>query len=270
MENSDKVMRYWNTIDDTDGVVPIISGLKLEIPYRCFGELKTFLSLVSLDRDVKFLELGCGAGRWALAVAPLVKQYTGVDFSEALLMKARAESGSANLRNVIFEEMDLLRFLQGTTETFDVIYFSGVSLYFSDELLRQVIDLAAARLNPGGRIIERTTVSLCRHEINNENHFGVYRTSRELIELFSCSKSLIYKTSERSYTYPRGIFLLRFVDKLYRRFHWAREVFSGKFACRLMEVKSMLFEYLRPRYKNGFYSENACYDHRFFIFDLNS
>ena len=268
MEYSSKIMHYWNEITDIAGVVPFITGLKLEIPYRCYSELKTFLSLVSLNKNVSFLELGCGAGRWALAVAPSVKQYTGVDFSDVLLKAARCKTGNANLKNTIFEEMDLIHFLKNTTETFDVIYFSGVSLYFSDESLEQVIDLAVPRLNPGGRIIERTTTSLHRHEINNESYFGIYRTSQELIELFSCNKSLKYKNSERSYVFPRGIFLLRLIDRFYQRFRWTKVILSNQFTNFLIEVISRLLEYLKPRFRNGLFSGNAHYDHRFFIFDF--
>ena len=47
------------------------------------------VKIEGLNKDVIFLDLGCGIGRVAKWVSPIVKEYYGVDFSEEMIKKAK-------------------------------------------------------------------------------------------------------------------------------------------------------------------------------------
>ena len=53
-------------------------------------EKERILPELELDKNSKVLEIGCGIGRWAETVIPLVKLYRGVDFSSGMIEAAGA------------------------------------------------------------------------------------------------------------------------------------------------------------------------------------
>jgi SAM-dependent methyltransferase len=70
-----------------------------------------------LDPGRRVLEIGTGAGRVALAVAPLVAEVTGIDISEAMIEEARRRgAGVPNARFLVTHGRDLARFADGSAE----------------------------------------------------------------------------------------------------------------------------------------------------------
>src|SRR5690606_9137611 len=58
--------------------------------------------------DMELLEFGCGTGGMAIAHAPHVRHIRAIDFSEAMLEKARAQAQTAGIGNVSFERADIV------------------------------------------------------------------------------------------------------------------------------------------------------------------
>ena len=57
----------------------------------------------------RVLDVGCGSGQLAVALAPLVAHVTGVDLTPAMLDQARALQAKAGVANVDWKEADSLR-----------------------------------------------------------------------------------------------------------------------------------------------------------------
>ena len=100
----------------------------------------------------KALDLGCGAGASALALAPLLEpggSVRGVDISPVLLDLARRRAKAAGSRNLEFVQADAQTFAFEPL-TFDLLISRFGSMFFSDPVaafanIRQA-------LRPGGRV----------------------------------------------------------------------------------------------------------------------
>jgi len=73
------------------------------------GVSARFLDLLAqepLDRS-RILDVGCGAGRLSLALAPAAKSVVGLDREASLIQEARRRAADAHLANVEFHEADV-------------------------------------------------------------------------------------------------------------------------------------------------------------------
>jgi ubiquinone/menaquinone biosynthesis C-methylase UbiE len=99
-------------------------------------------------RDIRVLDIGCGPGSFAFAVAEAGFSVVGVDAYSSLLDIAREKRQAERLPNLSFRHADLARGDAFAPETFDQV-LNVHSLYVHpapDELLRQ----AHRVLKPGG------------------------------------------------------------------------------------------------------------------------
>ena len=111
-------------------------------------EKQTVLPHLKLQASHRVLDVGCGVGRWALATAPLVKQYLGTDFSEGLLRRARDELRL--YRNADFQCLPAqdVGLLAGGQDPFERVILAGILAYLNDDdverCLRGVAKLCSA------------------------------------------------------------------------------------------------------------------------------
>ena len=184
------------------GVYPMGRGGLLEIPYRHYFEVKHLKQKVHFDQTMNVLELGCGNGRWALSLAPIVKHYTGVDFSRSALDIAQEDAQMAGLKNVELREQSILDF-QGD-RPYDIVYFSGVTQYLQDEEINKVLKNLAPHFKRNTVFIDRSTVNYREREIlSTAQYYSIFRTPRELNDIFSAfGFHIIYE--KRSYRFLRG------------------------------------------------------------------
>lgn len=80
---------------------------RLEAP----GVSARFLDLLAGERlgESRVLDVGCGSGRLALALAPACRWVVGLDRETALIQEARGRAEAAGLANVLFHEADVER-----------------------------------------------------------------------------------------------------------------------------------------------------------------
>lgn len=75
------------------------------------GVSARFLDLLAGERlgESRVLDVGCGSGRLALALAPACRWVVGLDRETALIQEARRRAEAAGLANVLFHEADVER-----------------------------------------------------------------------------------------------------------------------------------------------------------------
>lgn len=210
------IKQYWNvSANELRFCYPMGGGGEVEAPYRIFFEARHFKRMVRLARTMTMLELGCGNGRWAVVLAPLVKCYTAVDFSRPALEAARNSICEAGLTNVELREQSVLDF-RGERD-YDVVYFGGVTQYLQDSEIHRVLDQIAGCTKKDSVIVDRSTVNYKHREIREMEHYcSIYRTPAEIEHIFS--QHGFQKTyQKRSYRFMRGA---RHLPCLERFIHW--------------------------------------------------
>lgn len=180
--------KYWaqNNEDDVEtfGVTAIGNCGVTEVLYRHHEEVRHLRRIVEFDKTKRVLELGCGNGRWVVALAPLVARYQGVDFSPAMLQMAQAHVDKAKLTNVSLDEGAAQLYSPDTT--FDIIYLGGISQYLEDEELVALLERLRDGLSADGVIIDRSTTHPAgRIVTKEESYFSIYRTRSGLAEVFA-------------------------------------------------------------------------------------
>jgi ubiquinone/menaquinone biosynthesis C-methylase UbiE len=105
------------------------------------------LQPLSTDR---MLDVGCGSGRFAIKMAPLVAHVTGVDLTDAMLDQARRAQAEAKIANVLWRQCDVTE-LPFDDATFDIVS-SQAMLHHVASPSRVIAEMRRV-CKPGGRII---------------------------------------------------------------------------------------------------------------------
>ena len=178
---------YWSKIVPDRLELMGVSGIGgcglTEVLYRHFEELRHLRKIVAFDRQKTVLELGSGNGRWAISIAPLVKQYIAVDFSQQMLDLSRQRAENLHLDNISF----CLASAQDFTPEMpvDVVYLSGVSQYLHDAELKALLVRLKPSLQPDVLLVDRSTIHRRQRLLSiQQGYFCIYRTAEELKQVF--------------------------------------------------------------------------------------
>jgi len=93
----------------------------------------------------KYLDIGCGSGRYAVNLAKLGANVVGVDFSAAMLKLAKSYSEQEKVKGKVkFVEGDMDAFMDKTKDHFDAAYAMGVFDYLDDPVgtLKRMLKVA--------------------------------------------------------------------------------------------------------------------------------
>ena len=93
----------------------------------------------------KYLDLGCGSGRYAINLARLGATVIGLDFSAAMLKLANDYAKQEGVSSQVeFVETDMNRWMDRTDEHFDAAFAMGVFDYLDDPVatLRRMLTVA--------------------------------------------------------------------------------------------------------------------------------
>jgi ubiquinone/menaquinone biosynthesis C-methylase UbiE len=211
--DSVRIRSWWNkqatTTPASAGMLPLWDGPSFEMLYRQEAEWLHFRRIVPLRKSMRILELGCGAGRWALRIAPLVHEVVAVDFSDEMIRLARERQCSLGLQNVEFRVSAVQDFHWDTA--FDVIYLSSMTQYLTDNQLRQTLGQIESMLAPIGIVIDRTSISLgTREAVDDHGYQAIYRTLKEQASIFA---EFGFRLTYHAPCYNRMRLPYRFLDK---------------------------------------------------------
>ncbi len=204
---NNKSVKYWSTTDEinylTKDSAAMGGGGIIEVVYRNYFEFRKLKKIINFNKKMTVLELGCGNGRWVISIAPIVKKYTAVDLSVNSIERLKVITEEKKIKNTNFVVSSIENFSSG--DKYDVIYFSGVSQYLEDDVFSGMVKkFVKHNLNPYGVIIDRSTVSLeKRYRKETETYFAIYRTSQEIVDLFTYNNFKLFH-SERSYRFLRA------------------------------------------------------------------
>lgn len=156
---------------------------------RDHAEVECIMPLLGLDGRQRFLDIGCGTGRWTKRAAPLVVAYHGIDFNARFLEHARASHGMHPNCRFTCISADAISASALNEIDFDRMLCAGVSIYLNDDQLLRMFhgmsELAAATC----RIVFREPVGISQRltlrshysdELEHEYH-AIYRTESELL-----------------------------------------------------------------------------------------
>ena len=112
--------------------------------------LRLIAEKVDPSKKVRFLDLGCGTGRFAVPISTYLGfSVTGVDKSEEMIRRAKAKQGAENVRWDVQDAMSMT-YPDGS---FDAIFISHL-LHHVDSPL-QVVRECHRVLGPGGVLLNR-------------------------------------------------------------------------------------------------------------------
>jgi len=258
----DKAKNYWTqqlqVQHELMGVSDIGGCGLTEVLYRHFEEERHLRHLISFNRQQTILELGSGNGRWAIALAPLVKQYIAVDFSQQMLDIARSRVEHFKLSNVSFYCFAVQDYKLQLP--LDIVYLSGISQYLQDIDMKKLLTRLKQFLRPDAVIIDRSTIHRRQRLMSAvPDYFYIYRTAEELKQLF-CEAGFTLCYQQQSYRFLN-------VPGIVRRLLSARQVTSI-----IKRTTPLSFHFLRAlawisEHTWGHTGEVLDYSHDFFIFN---
>lgn len=194
MIDPDKVKRFWQGRAAVAGKVAFESVANLEqdernLQLKIDDETAKVFDWLPDVAGMSVLDLGAGVGQWSFRFAERgARRVLAVEYAEGLAEVGQAESVRRHLQQVEFlvasaEDFD-------TTETFDLLYISGLFVYLNDEQAACLLDRLMRFLRPGALLMIRDGTGVdVRHEIDDrfsehlgENYSATYRTCEHFVE----------------------------------------------------------------------------------------
>ena len=152
------------------------------------GEL--FIKALHLSKEKAVFEIGVGTGRLAVRVAPLCKDFTGIDLSSKTILRAREKLLNCNNVNLIcgnFLEFDF-------GQAFDIIYSSLTFLHIKEK--QTAINKVYSLLNAGGRFVLSIDKNQDKYIDFGKRKLAVYPDNPDNIK--SCLKQAGFDFEEMS------------------------------------------------------------------------
>ena len=154
-------------------------------------EAKIVLDFIG-GNEKSVLDIGCGIGRWAYNLKPVIKAYDGIDFSAEFIKAARHN----------FKDCEAIRFycMSATDidaakllKKYDVVIVTEVSMYINDEELRNLYGYIEECTGKGSLLYIQDTTSLLETRLTLKDfdskelktkYNAIYRTKTEYELLF--------------------------------------------------------------------------------------
>jgi SAM-dependent methyltransferase len=192
----DAPLETYGTVTGERGLVALRDALERA---HVFRQLR-------LTRTARVLDLGGGAGRFALRIARHVAHVTLVDLSSALLEVARARARAEGIANIAFVQASAQEFV--LSERYDLILIMGVATYLNAAQLDALAERCANALAPGGQLVLKepvTTDGVARDQRGSDPdapYHARFRPREEYARVFSRRLQLRYQRPTLAHLIP--------------------------------------------------------------------
>jgi SAM-dependent methyltransferase len=158
---------------------------------RDIAEKARVLPLLELDGSQELLDVGCGTGRWAEAIANLCASYHGIDISDGLIAYARERFSLASNCQFSKVAVDAFSLEYIGAKPFDRILCGGVLMYLNDDEVSNALRNFASASAIKSRMIIREPMAVDRL-LTIKDHYSddleqvynaIYRSQDELERL---------------------------------------------------------------------------------------
>ena len=118
--------------------------------------IEKLVPFIEVDEAYHVIDFGCGDGLLMPFIAPKVKSYTGIDFSEAFIGVANERRQLLSVENVAFICDDIIEFCSQKPNYFDVGFALDFSEHVHDEVWLQILTSMRHSLKAKGRLYLHT------------------------------------------------------------------------------------------------------------------
>jgi 2-polyprenyl-3-methyl-5-hydroxy-6-metoxy-1,4-benzoquinol methylase len=138
VSSSNDVLRYFDdTAEDFDTIYreqqPVLRRLRDRVRGTVTKRLEFVQELVASERCRSILDVGCGSGRFGLALARRGVVVHGIDFAPQMISLARELAAGAGVSNLAtFDAVDFLTWSKGDVGRYDLGIAMGVLDYVDD------------------------------------------------------------------------------------------------------------------------------------------
>ena len=187
------------TVTDAEAIVRLRDALEKSHVARA----------VTLRATDRVLDLGGGAGRFALWLAPHVAHVDLVDASHALLDAAKDKAQNLGLTNVTCIESSALSY-RAPRGSYDLVLVMGLLTHLSEGDLQQLPSRLAGMMKPSSRLIIKepiTTDGTYRNDTAQGHGEGLaytayFRPRRYYVDLFSQHFQTTYQSATCAHPLP--------------------------------------------------------------------
>jgi ubiquinone/menaquinone biosynthesis C-methylase UbiE len=135
---------------------PIASAYATSVVHAAGPDLRRLVAAARLDGHQRILDVGCGAGHTALAVASGAREVVAVDVTPEMLAVGRTLARERRLTNVLFRRADATR-LPFPAASFDLVTSRYSAHHYSDPA-KALAEIARV-VRPGGQFLLADTVA---------------------------------------------------------------------------------------------------------------
>lgn len=118
--------------------------------------MRRMLPLFDLKPDAVVADFGCGNGVLLELIAPRVREYVGVDFSEEFIQAAEDRRKAAGIANGSFHCGDIVAFCEANPRRFDAAFALDFSEHIYDDQFVRIFRAIHASLKPGAPLYLHT------------------------------------------------------------------------------------------------------------------
>lgn len=157
------------------------------------AEKTLLLPKFALTGKERFLDIGCGTGRWLHVLCEQIAYYHGIDASNGLIEIAKQQFNQPHIRLTCLNAENASLDTLSENQSFDRILNVGVMMYLNEPELQKYLSAIPALLAENGLFIvrepialqKRLTLDLHYSEDMEQSYSAIYRTEKELLELMS-------------------------------------------------------------------------------------
>ena len=188
--------KYWSNLADasdladTSGFAPILHPLAPAwfnqlIDHLQFRALRRALVLAAVPPGARFLDVGCGTGRWVRRYGELGFSAVGVDATIGMLQMARAYNTRAPLTTGLAQSLPF------SDAVFDCVSDITVVQHIPYELQSKALQEMVRVLKPGGRMILMEVICGEGPRIGKDSHVFPREPRDWISQIEHCGVSLI-------------------------------------------------------------------------------